>query len=201
MEEYYLREISHGSRNYYPVFSEEELIKNLLNGFIDAGFVDNGFAEYTTGELYCNLTIAGAPFEPSAFGIVIPKGWIYGEELDVNILLLNEWSILSDLKTQWFPTNNCPDASSTSLSMGVDTMSGLLLVFAVISVLSWFLFAWQKRSEIKDYLVAHGCLKTSLINESISKANQSKKQHKSLENPEVTFRGMRRMVSRENARY
>jgi ABC-type branched-subunit amino acid transport system substrate-binding protein/ABC-type amino acid transport substrate-binding protein len=199
-EEFYLREISHGSRNFYPLKFQQEIIDSLLSGVIDVGIMDSGVAEYITGELYCNLTLVGAPFDSGAFGIVIPKQWIYGEELDVNILSLKELGVFDDLKRKWFPTNNCPATASTSISMGVDTLSGLLLIFAVISVLSWFLFAWQKRFVIKDHLIARGDLKTSLPKKRASTRNRWKKQFKPLDNSEVILYTIKRTLSHENVR-
>ncbi len=197
-EEFFLQEISHGSRNYYPLNTPQDLIDSLLSGVIDVVIMDSGMAEYLTGEFYCNLTLVGASFNPGAFGIVIRKQWIYGEELDINILSLKESGALDDLKAKWFPTNNCPDAPDTSTSMGIDTLSGLLLVFAVISVLSWFLFAWQKRYVIKDYLIDRGYLKASLTEKTTSPRNRSKKQLKPPENPPIVVYSIKRLLSREN---
>jgi hypothetical protein len=199
-EDFYLREVSHGSRNFYPLKSRQDIIDSLLSGVIDVGFMDSGVAEYLTGEIYCNLTLVGAPFDFGAFGVVIPKQWIYGEELDVNILSLKELGIFDDLKRKWFPTNNCPGTASTSISMGIDTLSGLLLIFAVISILSWFLFAWQKRFVIKEYLTDRGYLKTSLVKNAASTRNRSKKQLKPLNSTQVTLYTIKRMLSHENVR-
>jgi ABC-type amino acid transport substrate-binding protein/ABC-type branched-subunit amino acid transport system substrate-binding protein len=160
-EDYYLREISHGIRNFYPLQSRQETIDSLLNGTIDVTFMDSAAAESLTGSFYCNLTLVGAPFDFGSFGIVTPKQWIYGEELDVSILSLQESGAFDDLKRKWFPTNSCFDSFDTTMSMGVDTLCGLLLVFAVISVLSWFLFAWQKRYVIKKCLTGRTVLKIS----------------------------------------
>jgi hypothetical protein len=197
-EEFYLREISHGSRNFYPLKSRQELIDSLLNGIIDATFMDSAAAESLTGSLYCNLTLVGAPFDSGAFGIVTPKQWIYGEELDINILSLKELGVLDDLKKKWFWTNSCLDSSDTSISMGIDTLSGLLLLFVVISIISWILFAWEKRYVIKNYLIARGYLKTSLIEKAALTVNQSKKQFKPSENSQIALYFIKRMLSRDN---
>jgi ABC-type amino acid transport substrate-binding protein len=153
IEDYYLREISHGIRDFYPLTSRQQTIDSLLNGVIDVTFMDSVTAETLTGNLYCNLTLAGDPFDYSAFGIVIPKGWMYGEELDVNILSMQETGVFDDLKKTWFPANSCPGSTDTSSSIGIDAMCGLFLVFGVISALSLFLFAWQQRYSIQKYLL------------------------------------------------
>lgn len=66
----------------------------MLNGLIDASFMDISVTEYATSNIYCNLTLIGAGFEKSAFDIVIPKQWIYAQDLNVNILSLENHLIL-----------------------------------------------------------------------------------------------------------
>ncbi|CAF0899854.1 unnamed protein product [Rotaria sordida] len=161
-EEYYLREISSGNRNYYPLKSRQELYESLLNDIIDASFLDTGVGEYITNTIYCNLTLVGTDFDKGAFGVVFPKQWIYGQEFDVSILSLRESGVLDDLKRKWFQTNSCPDLSVTSTSAAIETMSGLFLTFAMISILSLLLFAWKRRFIIRNYLWKRLCRKISL---------------------------------------
>ncbi|CAF4378522.1 unnamed protein product, partial [Adineta steineri] len=85
IEDYYLQEISSGSRNFYPLTSITEAYDKLLSGVIDASIIDVGPVEYATTHIYCNLTLVGADFDASAFGIVYQKDWIYAKELDVNL--------------------------------------------------------------------------------------------------------------------
>nr|4IO2_A Chain A, Glutamate receptor 1 [Adineta vaga]4IO2_B Chain B, Glutamate receptor 1 [Adineta vaga]4IO3_A Chain A, AvGluR1 ligand binding domain [Adineta vaga]4IO3_B Chain B, AvGluR1 ligand binding domain [Adineta vaga]4IO4_A Chain A, AvGluR1 ligand binding domain [Adineta vaga]4IO4_B Chain B, AvGluR1 ligand binding domain [Adineta vaga]4IO5_A Chain A, AvGluR1 ligand binding domain [Adineta vaga]4IO5_B Chain B, AvGluR1 ligand binding domain [Adineta vaga]4IO6_A Chain A, AvGluR1 ligand bindin len=107
-EDYYLREISGGSRNFYPLKSRQEMYDSLLAGIIDVSFMDIGTAEYVTNNIYCNLTLVGEDFDKSTFGIVTPKEWLYAKDLDVNILSLRETGILDNLKKKWFQTKACP---------------------------------------------------------------------------------------------
>ena len=62
IEDYYLREISGGSRNFYPLKSKQEMYDSLLNNIIDASFMDTGVVEYLTNNVYCNLTLVGSRF-------------------------------------------------------------------------------------------------------------------------------------------
>ncbi|CAF0965076.1 unnamed protein product [Rotaria sordida] len=160
-EDYYLREISEGSRNYYPVESTEELYDSLLANIIDATFMDIGVAEYDTNNVYCNLTLVGEGFDKSVFGIVTSKEWLYAQDLDVNILSLRESGELDDLRIKWFQIKNCPDSSETSTAIGIESMGGLFLTFGVISVLSLLLFAWSKRHILINYLFILICRKKS----------------------------------------
>jgi ABC-type amino acid transport substrate-binding protein len=82
-EEYYLREIFYGIRDFYLLKSRDEAINSQLNGVINVIFIDSATAVSLTGSFYCNLTLVGVPFDSGAFRIVISKQWIYGEELGI----------------------------------------------------------------------------------------------------------------------
>ncbi|CAF0897991.1 unnamed protein product [Adineta steineri] len=151
MEDYYLQEVSSGSRNFYPLTSVTEAYDKLLNGVIDASFMDIGPLEYATTHSYCNLTLVGADFDASAFGIVYQKDWIYAKELDVNLLSLREQGVLDDLRAKWFEGGDCSQTDDSGTAMTVESLGGLFLTFGVISILSLLLFVWLKRSIIKDY--------------------------------------------------
>ncbi|CAF4963887.1 unnamed protein product [Rotaria sp. Silwood1] len=152
-EDYYLREISSGSRSYYPLKSGQDLFDSLLAGIIDASFMDIGTGEYITNNIYCNLTLIEDDFDKGVFGIVTPKEWLYTKDLDVNILLLRESGQLDDLRQKWFKKRNCPNLDETSISMEIDSMSGLFLIFALITFLSLLLSIWSKRLIIKANLL------------------------------------------------
>ena len=150
IEDYYLREVSRGIRNYHPLKSPTELLDGLVNGIIDACFLDSCFSEYLTNNIYCNLTLVGQSFDTGIFGIAIPKQWLYALDLDVNILALRESGDLDKLNLKWFQTKNCPDSYGTSTALEIESMSGLFLTFGAISILSLLLFAWNKRLRIKN---------------------------------------------------
>ncbi|CAM4840500.1 unnamed protein product [Rotaria magnacalcarata] len=67
---------------------------------IDAGFHDAGGAEYVTNNIYSNLTLVGEGFEQESLAIVTPKQWLYGQDLDVNILFLKESGNLDNLQVK-----------------------------------------------------------------------------------------------------
>ncbi|CAF2663929.1 unnamed protein product [Rotaria sp. Silwood2] len=154
LEDFYLREISHGSRNFYPLKSLQDLYISLLNNNIDAAISDTAILEYITNKVYCNLSLVGADFSRSEYGIVIPKQWIFQKDLDVIILSLRESGVLDDLKRKWFEGSLCQQSFSsyTYTSMNITAMSGLLFTFATISILSLVLYAWTNRFIIKSFL-------------------------------------------------
>jgi ABC-type amino acid transport substrate-binding protein len=154
LEDYYLREISKGSQSFYPLKSVSQVYGCLLNNTIDASILDTAVLEYATSTLYCNLTLIGADFDPSAYGIVTPKEWVYAQALDLNILSLRESGALDDLKRKWFEGKICSDPSVIGTAISIEAASGLFLTFAIVSILSLLLFIWLKGFIIKDYLWA-----------------------------------------------
>jgi len=152
-EDYYLQTISSGSRNYYPLQSQNDIYSNLLNNTIDAAIYDTGLLEYATNTIYCNLTLVGSDFEPSAYGIVMQQEWLYAQAFDETLLALRESGELDTLKQKWFQGGTCSDSSDdTDTSYTIQSLAGLFVVFLVISVLSLLLFAWTNRRIIKDWL-------------------------------------------------
>ncbi|CAF4191080.1 unnamed protein product, partial [Adineta steineri] len=169
MEDYYLQEVSSGSRNFYSLTSITEAYDKLLSGVIDASIMDVGPVEYATTHIYCNLTLVGADFDASAFGIVYQKGWIYAKELDVNLLSLREQGVLDTLRTKWFEGGDCSQTDDSGTAMTVESLAGLFLTFGVISILSLLLFVWLKRSVIKDYFKSRKRRRTLVITQNTMK--------------------------------
>ncbi|CAF0924736.1 unnamed protein product [Rotaria sp. Silwood1] len=191
-EEYYLREISGGNKNFYPLNSRQHMYDSLLNNLIDASFMDSGTAQYVTNNIYCNLTLVGSDFDESSLAIVIPKRWLYEQDLDVNILSLRESGILDDLKRKWFQISSCSGTSDIPAGMAMDTMSGLFLTFAVISALSLLFFLWTKRFTMKAYLFKLAGCNYSLFEKSTSMVKftsetSERSQHSQLASSERMF--------------
>ena len=151
-EDYFLREISLGSRNFYPLPTLDSIYPNLLDGHIDASIMDAGLLEYAINTLYCNLTLVGTTFNPTSYAIVVPKGWLYLETLDVNILRLKESGFFEGLVNKWFRSQVCPD-SNESVAITIVSVGGLFSTFAVITLLALFSFFWTRRLIIKKYML------------------------------------------------
>ncbi|CAF1006537.1 unnamed protein product [Adineta steineri] len=152
IEAYYLREISNGIRNFYPLRTKEAIFTSLLNKVIDVAIMDEGVLEYATNSIYCNLTLVGTGFDRSAFGLVFQKNWIYEQVLDVNILSLRESGTFDDLKSKWFQANTCSHSSDTSNELSIEVMGGLFVTFAAMCGLSILFFIWLILSPIRRRL-------------------------------------------------
>ena len=148
-EEFYLREISRGLRNYIPLQTRKDTYDYLVNKAIDVAIVDSATGEYMINTYYCNLTFVGQSFDENAFGIVMAKDWIYAQQLDVSILSLRESGALSNLREKWLLTSYCIDDPDTTEATSIQSISGLLVTFAVIMFLSIGLICWTKRQMLK----------------------------------------------------
>ena len=180
--DFFVREISGGSRNYYRVTSEKQLYDSLFEGIIDLTLMDTGTAEYVTNNIYCNLSLVGEGFDESVFAIVFSKEWLYAKDLDVHILSLKESGELDNLKQKWFQKRICPQSSETPTAMKVESMGGLFLTFAVISILSMLLFAWSKRKFFSDRFFKLVCQTKPSGKKKGSTRRHSIKTHQSLQN-------------------
>jgi len=107
IEDYYLRRVSGNQKNYYPLRSQDEIYPALMDKIIDASISDSGLLECAINNLYCNLTLDGTDFNPSAYGIVMRKDWLYAEAVDIVILSLRKsGSDLDLLKRRWFRSSS-----------------------------------------------------------------------------------------------
>ncbi len=168
-EDYYLREISNGIRNFYPLNTKQDVYDCLLNNTIDASIMDGSVVEYMTNNVYCNLTLVGADFDTSSFGIVFQKNWPYQQQLDAALLSLNEAGVFDDLRAKWFQGNLCSQSSgSSSTAMTIESMAGLFLTFLIISIIAILLFVWKRRFIIKDSLLTFARRKNLLSPKNVS---------------------------------
>ena len=149
-EEFYLREISNGRRDFYPVYSRDEQLERLVNGDIDATFLHGGSAEYLTNNIYCSLSVVGPSFGSGTFGVVYPKNWLFAEEFDMHVLALRESGEMDKLKRRWFESNVCQDSVEPPNAMGVQSMAGLFLTVGMIILAALLTLIWTKRAMIKE---------------------------------------------------
>ncbi|CAF1433013.1 unnamed protein product [Adineta ricciae] len=152
-EDYYLREISGGNRNFFALKSLSDLFTDLVNNNIDAAFIDNGVGEYATSNIYCNLTLIGTDFNKYSYGIVMQKQWMYIQDIDVCILSFGETGQLDTLREKWFATKICSTVGDSNTAMGIESLIGLFVTFGTISIISLLVFVWKKRNFIQEYLL------------------------------------------------
>ncbi|CAF0934641.1 unnamed protein product [Adineta ricciae] len=168
LEDYYLREISGGNKNFYPLKTKQEIYDGLLNNVIDASIVDGSVSEYIVNNIYCNLTLVGKDFNTNAFGIVFQKNWQYKNIFDKAVLLLRESGDIDELKRKWFKTTVCSETvQTTSQAMTIESMAGLFVTFIIISLLAIIVCLWKHRS----------CLNLAYVKKFFLKRNMYKEKH------------------------
>ena len=150
IEDFYVREVSWGSRNYYALRSHQELYERLSSGDIDAGLMDAGTAEYMTNNVFCDLTLVGPSFEASTYGIVFPRNWPYVRDFDINVLALRESGQLDALRKKWFQTKSCDETVEIPNAMNVESMAGLFLTVGIIVLVALLTLVWNRRMSIKN---------------------------------------------------
>ncbi|CAF1053639.1 unnamed protein product [Adineta ricciae] len=140
IEDYYLREISGGNHNFYPLQSKDDMYNKLLNNTIDAAIMDSGVLEYSTNTLYRNLTLAGPAFDHSAFGIVYPKGWLYEQDLSVTLASLKKSDIIDGLKNKWFVTNYPSNSYDRNAKLWINSVIITILMAGPTMIFSSLIF-------------------------------------------------------------
>ncbi|XP_072557436.1 glutamate receptor ionotropic, kainate 4-like [Paramormyrops kingsleyae] len=98
----------------------------------------------------CNLTQIGGLLDTKGYGIGMPAGSLYRDELDLAILRLQEDNRLEILKRKWWEGGKCPkDGDHRAKGLGMENIGGIfvvlvcgLLAAVLIAVLE---FAWMLR--------------------------------------------------------
>ncbi|XP_074650307.1 glutamate receptor 2-like [Tubulanus polymorphus] len=89
---------------------------------------------YTATKL-CDTMVVGGPFDRKHYGIGVPRGAAYRDDLTMAILKLNERGKLSTLKKKWWSTSKCGDpraieSSSTTTELEIGNVAGVFIVLA-----------------------------------------------------------------------
>ncbi|XP_025087345.1 glutamate receptor ionotropic, kainate 3-like isoform X1 [Pomacea canaliculata] len=97
----------------------DSMVDNTSVGFMQVKEQDYAFFWDTTVNKYhtivdCDLMEIGPPFDPKGFGIGVPPGATYREELSMAILKLSDRGRLHELETRYWGNRNCPDLSKPS---------------------------------------------------------------------------------------
>ena len=155
IEAYYLREISGGMKNYYPLYEANDIFRKLLSDDIDAAIMDSGILEYATSNIYCNLTLVGVGVDESVFGIVMPKNWLYARTFDYTILSLRESGQLDTLKSKWFRGTMCSSSNTVVVvtATTIESLSGLFMIFGIILFVAIVVHIWEGRHYLFNDIV------------------------------------------------
>lgn len=151
VSDYYIQNIS---PVYCSLSNAEEIYARLLDYTIDAAIWDSSILEYAANNYYCDeLSIVGASFMKSSYGIVFPEGWLYKKDFDVHVMKMRESEKLEVLENRWFKRQTCSPSSSNTVNDGtfsLDAIGGLFLIFFILTVLAFILHIWHCRVAINN---------------------------------------------------
>lgn len=112
------------------VDSTDEGFKKVKGGDY-AFFWDTTVNKYKTIE-DCQFMEIGPHFDPKGFGIGVPPGAIYREDLSMAILKLSDTGMLHQLENKWWPSRSCPDLSKPSADetseLSIDSVAGVFFI-------------------------------------------------------------------------
>ncbi|KAL4230474.1 hypothetical protein ACF0H5_010856 [Mactra antiquata] len=112
------------------VSSTDEGFKKVQNEQY-AFFWDTTVNKYKTIE-NCNFMEVGPPFDPKGFGIGVPPGATYREDLSMAILKLSDRGRLHELENRWWGRRNCPDHAKPSTDetseLQIDNVAGVFFI-------------------------------------------------------------------------
>lgn len=112
------------------VDSTDEGFKKVKDGNY-AFFWDTTVNKYKTIE-DCQFMEIGPHFDPKGFGIGVPPGAIYREDLSMAILKLSDTGMLHQLENKWWPSRSCPDLSKPSADetseLSIDSVAGVFFI-------------------------------------------------------------------------
>ncbi|KAL3878980.1 hypothetical protein ACJMK2_031302, partial [Sinanodonta woodiana] len=96
-----------------------------------AFFWDTTVNKYMTIE-DCEFMEVGPPFDPKGFGIGVPPGATYREDLSMAILKLSDSGTLHEMENKWWGRRNCPDLSKPSTDetseLQIENVAGVFFI-------------------------------------------------------------------------
>ncbi|XP_031557000.1 glutamate receptor ionotropic, NMDA 1-like [Actinia tenebrosa] len=113
----------------YNVKTDKEGIKKVKNGELSAFIWDSPFLYYEASN-DCSLTTAGELFGRSGYGIGMPKGSPWSNEISLAILNFHESGVMEELETTWIDGTKCEEESTSPATLGLSHMLGVFIMVA-----------------------------------------------------------------------
>ncbi|XP_035493202.2 glutamate receptor ionotropic, kainate 5 isoform X2 [Scophthalmus maximus] len=130
------------------VKSTEEGIARVLNSKY-AFLMESSMNEYHRG-LNCNLTKIGGLLDTKGYGIGMPLGSPFRDEITLAILQLQENNRLEILKRRWWEGGQCPkEEDHRAKGLGMENIGGIFVVLICGLIIAVFVaimeFVWSTR--------------------------------------------------------
>ncbi|XP_054478460.1 glutamate receptor ionotropic, kainate 5 [Anoplopoma fimbria] len=143
------------------VKSTEEGIARVVNSKY-AFLMESTMNEYHRG-LNCNLTKIGGLLDTKGYGIGMPLGSPFRDEITLAILQLQENNRLEILKRRWWEGGKCPkEGDHRAKGLGMENIGGIFVVLICGLIIAVFVaimeFVWStRRSAETDEVCPHTC--------------------------------------------
>uniref|UniRef100_A0A8C7YTM0 Glutamate receptor n=1 Tax=Oryzias sinensis TaxID=183150 RepID=A0A8C7YTM0_9TELE len=143
------------------VKSTEEGIARVLNSKY-AFLMESTMNEYHRG-LNCNLTQIGGLLDTKGYGIGMPLGSPFRDEITLAILQLQENNRLEILKRRWWEGSQClKEEDHRAKGLGMENIGGIFVVLICGLIIAVFVaimeFVWStRRSAETDEVCPHTC--------------------------------------------
>nr|XP_046170626.1 glutamate receptor ionotropic, kainate 5 isoform X1 [Oncorhynchus gorbuscha]XP_046170627.1 glutamate receptor ionotropic, kainate 5 isoform X1 [Oncorhynchus gorbuscha]XP_046170628.1 glutamate receptor ionotropic, kainate 5 isoform X1 [Oncorhynchus gorbuscha]XP_046170629.1 glutamate receptor ionotropic, kainate 5 isoform X1 [Oncorhynchus gorbuscha]XP_046170630.1 glutamate receptor ionotropic, kainate 5 isoform X1 [Oncorhynchus gorbuscha]XP_046170631.1 glutamate receptor ionotropic, kainate 5 len=143
------------------VKSTEEGIARVVNSKY-AFLLESTMNEYYR-KLNCNLTQIGGLLDTKGYGIGMPLGSPFREEITMAILHLQENNRLEILKRRWWEGGQCPkEEDHRAKGLGMENIGGIFVVLICGLIIAVFVaimeFVWSTRcSSETDEVRPHSC--------------------------------------------
>ncbi|KAK1895316.1 Glutamate receptor ionotropic kainate 5 [Dissostichus eleginoides] len=153
------------------VKSTEEGIARVVNSKY-AFLMESTMNEYHRG-LNCNLTKIGGLLDTKGYGIGMPLGSPFRDEISLAILQLQENNRLEILKRRWWEGGQCPkEGDHRAKGLGMENIGGIFVVLICGLIIAVFVaimeFVWSTRRSadtdeemITEFRNAVSCKKSS----------------------------------------
>ncbi|XP_046874747.1 glutamate receptor ionotropic, kainate 5 [Hypomesus transpacificus] len=143
------------------VKSTEEGIARVLNSKY-AFLMESTMNEYYR-LLNCNLTQIGGLLDTKGYGIGMPLGSPFRDEITLGVLQLQENNRLEILKRRWWEGGQCPrEEDHRAKGLGMENIGGIFVVLICGLIIAVFVaimeFVWSmRRSAETDEVRLHAC--------------------------------------------
>ncbi|XP_077937183.1 glutamate receptor ionotropic, kainate 5 isoform X2 [Gasterosteus aculeatus] len=163
------------------VKSTEEGIARVLNSRY-AFLMESTMNEYYRS-LNCNLTQIGGLLDTKGYGIGMPLGSPYRDEITLGILQLQESNRLEILKRRWWEGGQClKEEDHRAKGLGMENIGGIFvvlicgLIIAVFVAVMEFLWSTRRSAETDEVSVCHEMLTEFRNAVSCKKSSRSRRR-------------------------
>ncbi|XP_033742742.1 glutamate receptor 2-like isoform X2 [Pecten maximus] len=119
------------------VREQDSMVDTTAEGFEKVKKGNYAFFWDTTVNKYmtimdCEFMEIGPHFDPKGFGIGVPPGATYREELSMAILRMSDTGLLHELENKWWGRRNCPDFTKPSADetseLQIENVAGVFFI-------------------------------------------------------------------------